>query len=178
MCPSSQLTASRNLRPLRWWSTSAAPSTTWSPVVRWLLVTLRTSTGCPNCWASKRPMTTGRRPREVQTSVPPHENHLITASSVGWERVSFLISVYIRAFPWDCDVLFPARSSLFPVSHRLFLSRRSSGGLKAARAASTVLCNMFQYNKLHKDYKLVRHTHVDSEDQSHPKEPCQRAVTS
>uniref|UniRef100_A0A665WDU1 Plakophilin-3-like n=1 Tax=Echeneis naucrates TaxID=173247 RepID=A0A665WDU1_ECHNA len=32
----------------------------------------------------------------------------------------------------------------------------SSGRLKAARAASTVLCNMFQYNKLHKDYKLVR----------------------
>ncbi|XP_022598181.1 plakophilin-3-like isoform X1 [Seriola dumerili] len=30
----------------------------------------------------------------------------------------------------------------------------SSGSLKASRAASTVLCNMFQYNKLHKDYKL------------------------
>ncbi|GLD68190.1 plakophilin-3-like isoform X1 [Lates japonicus] len=30
----------------------------------------------------------------------------------------------------------------------------SSGSLKAARAASTVLYNMFQYNKLHKDYKL------------------------
>lgn len=30
----------------------------------------------------------------------------------------------------------------------------SPGSLKAARAASTVLCNMFQYNKLHKDYKL------------------------
>ncbi|XP_035507766.1 plakophilin-3-like isoform X2 [Morone saxatilis] len=30
----------------------------------------------------------------------------------------------------------------------------SCGSLKAARAASTVLCNMFQYNKLHKDYKL------------------------
>ncbi|KAL6112634.1 pkp3 [Pungitius sinensis] len=29
----------------------------------------------------------------------------------------------------------------------------SSGSVKAARAASTVLCNMFQYNKLHKDYK-------------------------
>uniref|UniRef100_A0A3B3I4R6 Plakophilin 3 n=1 Tax=Oryzias latipes TaxID=8090 RepID=A0A3B3I4R6_ORYLA len=32
----------------------------------------------------------------------------------------------------------------------------SAGSLKAARAASTVLCNMFQYNKLHRDYKLVR----------------------
>ena len=31
----------------------------------------------------------------------------------------------------------------------------STGGLKAAKAASTVLLNMFQYNKLHKDYKLV-----------------------
>ncbi|XP_017275070.1 plakophilin-3 isoform X2 [Kryptolebias marmoratus] len=30
----------------------------------------------------------------------------------------------------------------------------SSGSLKAARAASTVLCNMFQYNKLHRDYKM------------------------
>lgn len=34
----------------------------------------------------------------------------------------------------------------------------SSGSLKAARAASTVLCNMFQYRKLHRDYKLVRPT--------------------
>ncbi|KAG7239618.1 hypothetical protein INR49_028770 [Caranx melampygus] len=30
----------------------------------------------------------------------------------------------------------------------------NSGSLKASRAASTVLCNMFQYNKLHKDYKM------------------------
>ncbi|XP_030580033.1 plakophilin-3-like isoform X2 [Archocentrus centrarchus] len=30
----------------------------------------------------------------------------------------------------------------------------SSGSQKAARAASTVLCNMFQYNKLHRDYRL------------------------
>ncbi|KAM3625074.1 uncharacterized protein V6R79_006504 [Siganus canaliculatus] len=30
----------------------------------------------------------------------------------------------------------------------------SSGSLKASRAASTVLCNMFQYSKLHRDYKL------------------------
>ncbi|KAJ7995017.1 hypothetical protein DPEC_G00255540 [Dallia pectoralis] len=29
----------------------------------------------------------------------------------------------------------------------------SSGKLKAAKAASTVLCNMFQYHNLHKDYK-------------------------
>uniref|UniRef100_I3J670 Plakophilin 3 n=1 Tax=Oreochromis niloticus TaxID=8128 RepID=I3J670_ORENI len=31
----------------------------------------------------------------------------------------------------------------------------SSGSQKAARAASTVLCNMFQYKKLHRDYRLV-----------------------
>eukprot|EP00066_Takifugu_rubripes_P016696 XP_011605962.1 PREDICTED: plakophilin-3 isoform X2 [Takifugu rubripes] len=32
----------------------------------------------------------------------------------------------------------------------------SSGKVKAAKAASTVLCNMFQYKKLHKTYKTVR----------------------
>uniref|UniRef100_A0A3B4B9T0 Uncharacterized protein n=1 Tax=Periophthalmus magnuspinnatus TaxID=409849 RepID=A0A3B4B9T0_9GOBI len=32
----------------------------------------------------------------------------------------------------------------------------SAGSLKAARAASTVLCNMFQYSKLHRDYKLLQ----------------------
>ncbi|CAG05522.1 unnamed protein product, partial [Tetraodon nigroviridis] len=31
----------------------------------------------------------------------------------------------------------------------------SSGKVKAAKAASTVLCNMFQYKKLHKTYKAV-----------------------
>nr|XP_054588408.1 stabilin-1 isoform X5 [Nothobranchius furzeri] len=31
----------------------------------------------------------------------------------------------------------------------------SSGSLKAARAASTILSNMFQYSKLHRDYKLT-----------------------
>uniref|UniRef100_A0A673Z562 Plakophilin 3a n=1 Tax=Salmo trutta TaxID=8032 RepID=A0A673Z562_SALTR len=34
----------------------------------------------------------------------------------------------------------------------------SPGKLKAAKAAATVLCNMFQYKKLHKDYKQVRNT--------------------
>lgn len=34
----------------------------------------------------------------------------------------------------------------------------SSGALRAATAASTVLCNMFQYNKLHRDFRMVRHT--------------------
>lgn len=37
-----------------------------------------------------------------------------------------------------------------------FLLCLSPGKVKAAKAASTVLCNMFQYTKLHKDYKKVR----------------------
>ncbi|KAM6942713.1 plakophilin-3-like [Xenentodon cancila] len=37
----------------------------------------------------------------------------------------------------------------------------SAGSLKAARAASTVLCNMFQYSKLHRDYKLRGFTRQD-----------------
>ncbi|TNM90490.1 hypothetical protein fugu_002779 [Takifugu bimaculatus] len=40
----------------------------------------------------------------------------------------------------------------------------SSGGYKAARAASTVLGNMFQYNKLHKDYKLKGFSRRDFTD--------------
>ncbi|KAJ3593107.1 hypothetical protein NHX12_005444 [Muraenolepis orangiensis] len=44
----------------------------------------------------------------------------------------------------------------------------STGGLKAAKAASTVLCNMFQYNKLHKDYKLKGFTRRDFTEGSLP----------
>ncbi|XP_028329444.1 plakophilin-3-like [Gouania willdenowi] len=40
----------------------------------------------------------------------------------------------------------------------------SSGSLKAAKAASTVLCNMFQYSKLHRDYKLKGFTKQDFKD--------------
>lgn len=42
----------------------------------------------------------------------------------------------------------------------------SAGSLKAARAASTVLCNMFQYKKLHKDYKLKGFSRRDFTDVS------------
>ncbi|XP_061593057.1 plakophilin-3 isoform X2 [Cololabis saira] len=42
----------------------------------------------------------------------------------------------------------------------------SAGSLKAARAASTVLCNMFQYSKLHRDYKLRGFTRKDFADPS------------
>ncbi|XP_033841337.1 plakophilin-3 [Periophthalmus magnuspinnatus] len=40
----------------------------------------------------------------------------------------------------------------------------SAGSLKAARAASTVLCNMFQYSKLHRDYKLKGFSRRDFTD--------------
>ncbi|XP_029111892.1 plakophilin-3-like [Scleropages formosus] len=40
----------------------------------------------------------------------------------------------------------------------------SPGKLKAAKAAATVLCNMFQYKKLHKDYKQKGFTRMDFAD--------------
>uniref|UniRef100_H3C3K8 Plakophilin 3 n=1 Tax=Tetraodon nigroviridis TaxID=99883 RepID=H3C3K8_TETNG len=40
----------------------------------------------------------------------------------------------------------------------------SCGSYKAARAASTVLCNMFQYHKLHKDFKLKGFSRRDFTD--------------
>ncbi|MCJ8747295.1 hypothetical protein PDJAM_G00151780 [Pangasius djambal] len=40
----------------------------------------------------------------------------------------------------------------------------SPGKVKAAKAASTVLCNMFQYSKLHKDYKQKGFTRRDFTD--------------
>uniref|UniRef100_A0A6D2W596 Plakophilin 3a n=1 Tax=Takifugu rubripes TaxID=31033 RepID=A0A6D2W596_TAKRU len=40
----------------------------------------------------------------------------------------------------------------------------SSGKVKAAKAASTVLCNMFQYKKLHKTYKTKGFMRRDFED--------------
>ncbi|CAN9506901.1 unnamed protein product [Ophioblennius macclurei] len=42
----------------------------------------------------------------------------------------------------------------------------SSGSLKAAKAASTILCNMFQYRKLHRDYRLKGFTKQDFTDAS------------
>ena len=51
-------------------------------------------------------------------------------------------------------VLFVVLCSI-PSGLSVLVLSSSTGGLKAARAASTVLLNMFQYNKLHKDYKLV-----------------------
>lgn len=62
-------------------------------------------------------------------------NHLVTGSSLAARDIS-----YFNGLPKLIGI---------KTSHD-----NSSGSLKAARAASTVLCNMFQYNKLHKDYKL------------------------
>ncbi|CAL8261559.1 unnamed protein product [Merluccius merluccius] len=42
----------------------------------------------------------------------------------------------------------------------------STGKLKASKAAATVLCNMFQYKKLHRDYKAKGYTREDFADVS------------
>ncbi|XP_061878085.1 plakophilin-3-like [Entelurus aequoreus] len=72
---------------------------------------------------------------EVVVNICGALNHLVTCSSLAARDIS-----YFNGLP----KLVGIKSS----------HDNSSGGLKAARAASTVLCNMFQYSKLHKDYKL------------------------
>ncbi|XP_041836905.1 plakophilin-3-like [Melanotaenia boesemani] len=62
-------------------------------------------------------------------------NHLVTCSSVAAHDIA-----YYNGLPKLVGI---------KTSHY-----NSTGSLKAARAASTVLCNMFQYNKLHRVYKL------------------------
>ncbi|XP_027870203.1 plakophilin-3 [Xiphophorus couchianus] len=73
-------------------------------------------------------------------------NHLVTCSSLAARDIA-----YFNGLPKLMGI---------KTSHD-----NSSGSLRAARAASTVLCNMFQYNKLHKDYKLrgfTRQNFVDT----------------
>ncbi|XP_078107461.1 plakophilin-3-like [Sander vitreus] len=72
---------------------------------------------------------------EVVVNICGALNHLVTGSSLAARDIS-----YFNGLPKLLGI---------KTSHD-----NSSGSLKAARAASTVLCNMFQYNKLHKDYKL------------------------
>ncbi|XP_068432251.1 plakophilin-3-like [Clinocottus analis] len=72
---------------------------------------------------------------EVVVNICGALNHLVTCSSLAARDVS-----YFNGLPKLIGI---------KTSHD-----NSSGSLKAARAASTVLCNMFQYSKLHKDYKL------------------------
>uniref|UniRef100_A0A8C2WQS2 Plakophilin 3 n=1 Tax=Cyclopterus lumpus TaxID=8103 RepID=A0A8C2WQS2_CYCLU len=76
---------------------------------------------------------------EVVVNICGALNHLVTCSSLAARDVS-----YFNGLP-----------KLIGIKT---IHDNSSGSLKAARAASTVLCNMFQYNKLHKDYKLVKPT--------------------
>lgn len=72
---------------------------------------------------------------EVVVNICGALNHLVTCSSLAARDIS-----YFNGLPKLMGI---------KMSHD-----NSCGGLKAARAASTVLCNMFQYNKLHKDFKL------------------------
>uniref|UniRef100_UPI003AAC57F1 plakophilin-3-like n=1 Tax=Centroberyx gerrardi TaxID=166262 RepID=UPI003AAC57F1 len=72
---------------------------------------------------------------EVVVNICGALNHLVTSSSLAARDIS-----YFNGLPKLVGI---------KTSHD-----NSSGALKAAKAASTVLCNMFQYNKLHKDYKL------------------------
>ncbi|XP_051501530.1 plakophilin-3-like isoform X2 [Myxocyprinus asiaticus] len=72
-------------------------------------------------------------------------NNLVTASSVAARDITFFDGL-------------PKLVSI-KTSHD-----NSPGKLKAARAASTVLCNMFQYSKLHRDYKQKGFTKRDFTD--------------
>ncbi|KAM9860470.1 plakophilin-3-like [Aulostomus maculatus] len=82
---------------------------------------------------------------EVVVNICGALNHLVTCSSLAARDIA-----YFNGLPKLIGI---------KTSHD-----NSSGGLKAARAASTVLCNMFQYNKLHKDYKLKGFTRRDFTD--------------
>ncbi|KAM4602873.1 plakophilin-3 isoform 2-T2 [Polymixia lowei] len=72
---------------------------------------------------------------EVVVNICGALNHLVTSSSLAARYIS-----YFNGLPKLVGI---------KTSHD-----NSSGARKAAKAASTVLCNMFQYNKLHRDYKL------------------------
>nr|XP_046249759.1 plakophilin-3-like [Scatophagus argus]XP_046249844.1 plakophilin-3-like [Scatophagus argus] len=72
---------------------------------------------------------------EVVVNICGALNHLVTCSSLAARDIS-----YFNGLPKLVGI---------KTSHD-----NSPGSFKAARSASTVLCNMFQYNKLHKDYKL------------------------
>ncbi|XP_060899075.1 plakophilin-3-like [Labrus mixtus] len=72
---------------------------------------------------------------EVVINICGALNHLVTCSSLAAHEIS-----YFNGLPKLVGI---------KTSHDT-----SYGSLNAARAASTVLCNMFQYNKLHKNYKL------------------------
>uniref|UniRef100_A0A3Q2XMZ2 Plakophilin 3 n=1 Tax=Hippocampus comes TaxID=109280 RepID=A0A3Q2XMZ2_HIPCM len=80
---------------------------------------------------------------EVVVNICGALNHLVARSSLAARDIS-----YFNGLP------------------KLVGIKTSSAGLQAARAASTVLCNMFQYSKLHKDYKLKGFARRDFADAS------------
>ncbi|XP_056268842.1 plakophilin-3-like isoform X1 [Pseudoliparis swirei] len=82
---------------------------------------------------------------EVVVNICGALNHLVTCSSLAARDIS-----YFNGLP-----------KLIGIKT---IHDNSSGSLKAARAASTVLCNMFQYKKLHKDYKLKGFSRRDFTD--------------
>ncbi|XP_070684689.1 plakophilin-3-like [Pempheris klunzingeri] len=82
---------------------------------------------------------------EVVVNICGALNHLVTRSSMAACDIS-----YFNGLPKLMGI---------KTSHD-----NSSGSLKAARAASTVLYNMFQYNKLHKDFKLKGFSRQDFTD--------------
>ncbi|XP_026149115.1 plakophilin-3-like isoform X1 [Mastacembelus armatus] len=82
---------------------------------------------------------------EVVVNICGALNNLVTCSSLAARDIS-----YFNGLPKLVGI---------KTSHD-----NSSGSLKAATAASTVLCNMFQYTKLHRDYKLKGFTRRDFTD--------------
>lgn len=82
---------------------------------------------------------------EVVVNICGALNHLVASSSLAARDIS-----YFNGLP----KLMGIKST----------HDNSTGSLKAARAASTVLCNMFQYSKLHKDYKLKGFSRRDFTD--------------
>ncbi|XP_044044730.1 plakophilin-3-like isoform X2 [Siniperca chuatsi] len=84
-------------------------------------------------------------PSEVVVNICGALNHLVICSSLAARDI-----LYVNGLPKLVGI---------KTSHD-----NSSGSLKAARAASTVLCNMFQYNKLHRDYKLKGFARQDFAD--------------
>ncbi|XP_029954777.1 plakophilin-3-like isoform X2 [Salarias fasciatus] len=84
---------------------------------------------------------------EVVVNICGTLNHLVSGSSLAARDVAFF-----NGLPKLVGI---------KTSHD-----HSSGSLKAAKAASTVLCNMFQYSKLHRDYRLKGFTKQDFSDAS------------
>ncbi|XP_034536464.1 plakophilin-3-like [Notolabrus celidotus] len=82
---------------------------------------------------------------EVVVNICGTLNHLVTVSSLAAHEIS-----HFDGLPKLVGI---------KTSHD-----NSYGSLKSARAASTVLCNMFQYSKLHKDYRLKGFSRRDLTD--------------